>query len=70
MYQKKKSTNPNFKKDKSKKFSFKNEIHLCALLAVAPQMGILPQVSKLLFRKTVGEEGKQLVGEGNMRVGG
>lgn len=43
----------------------------CSLMGCGTmEMGILPLVSKLLFRKTVGEEGKQVVGEGNMRIGG
>lgn len=36
---------------------------------VTTEMVILPLISELLFRKTVGEEGKQVVEEGNMRVG-
>lgn len=58
-----------------KSFHFPSKMTLisvhCSLMGcVTTEMVILPLVSKLLFRKTVGEESKQVVGEGNVRVGG
>lgn len=44
-------------------------MHSSLMSCVTTEMVILPFISKLLFRKTVGEEGKQVVEEGNMRVG-
>lgn len=44
-------------------------VHSSLMSCVTTEMVILPLVSKLLFRKTAGEEGKQVVEEGNVRVG-
>lgn len=44
-------------------------VHSSLMSCVTTEMVILPLISKLLFRKTAGEEGKQVVEEGNMRVG-
>lgn len=44
-------------------------VHSFLMSCVTTEMVILPLLGKLLFRKTAGEEGKQVVEEGNMRVG-
>lgn len=44
-------------------------VHSSLMSCVTTEMVILPLISKLLCRKTVGEENKQVVKEGNIRVG-
>lgn len=44
-------------------------VHSSLMSCVTTEMVILPLISKLLCRKTVGEENKQVVKGGNIRVG-